>query len=1719
MDSETDFAPRCLCLDLEVDPVDKRILKIGALRPDTGRFLHFKGQYNLAAALGEVDALAAGAAFVLGHNVIRHDLNLLKALAPGLRLLQLPVVDTLALSPLAFPRNPYHHLVKDHRLLKLALNDPLADAQRTVGLLHDQREALQRESADVLRTYHHLLAPEGAVSGLDCFFSGLTNAARPGREEILGVVRQTLQGRVCASRLTRLLTQDIADAAFRPAIAYVLAWLRVAGENSVMPPWVRLEYPDIVTLVRELRSTPCGDAACRWCSESHDARRWLKRWFGYEDFRRDERGRSLQEDIVGAGIAGRSLLAILPTGGGKSLCYQLPALMRYYQTGALTIVISPLQALMKDQVDTLLARGITNAATLNGSLSLPERKQVLEGIRLGDVGVLLVSPEQVRNKSFREAIKLREIAAWVFDEAHCLSRWGHDFRPDYLYVSRFMRELHGDSAPPVMCLTATAKPDVIEDIAGHFRQRLGLSLESHLGAIDRGNLIFSIVPTREDAKLSQIHRLLADQLGEPSEHKSAHRVAEGGAIVYCAIRKHTEAVADYLARMGWQVAAYHAGLPPDTRKERQQDFIAGHLQVITATNAFGMGIDKPDVRLVLHADIPGSLENYIQEAGRAGRDQASARCVLFYDEQDAERQFGMSMNGRLTPKDIQNLLHALRRRPADKEGNVVLTVGELLATENLELDFDPADRGRDTRVKTAVAWLENAALLERNENRTQVFPASLRFRHLHEAEQKLLASAYSGKRRNQLLALLRAILQADPKDGLSTDELALATGLSSIEVGRALHDLETLGLLENDGRIVAYLRIGVPGASVSVLTALDRLESALLALLRESAPDAAAATEPVLLNLSALTQRLKDAGFADVLPARISKLLETLRQDGRELPGGRGSLGLRRLDRHTCRVVVQREWSEIEAQSRLRRACAQRVLTAFMQRLPPGARGKDLQADLTLGQIGRALQSDLAIAAELRDVPAAVQAALLYLHEQEVMTLAQGLSIFRSAMTLRLYPEEKKRGFAAHDYRPLADHYARRVSQIHVMIRYAQIGLGKVPEALRLVSDYFTLSWAAFLARYFPQREEMLERATTEASWHRISDGLSPLQKRIVTATRPQNRLVLAGPGSGKTRLIVHRVAFLLRVMRERPESILVVTFNRHAALEVRRRLRQLIDSDAFGVAVHTYHGLALRLTGTSLAHRGAGDPEVPPDFKQMLADATRLLKGETAADWESPDTLRDRMLQGYRWVLVDEYQDINAPQYEFLSSLAGRTLQDKERKLNLLAVGDDDQNIYAFNGAQVEFIRRFEKDYEAKTDFLVENFRSTAHIIAAANALIDAHPGRLKVQHPIAINAGRRKGAAGGVWARRDAAVSEGRVQVLDAGVSYQTQAWLALRELSRLADLDAGWDWSRVAVIAREWQVLDPVRAACELMSIPCHFAGQRRNAPPPRRLREVARFLRCLNERRNELMPLVQLRALAVNLRGAETDSTGNRLVMEFLEDLGSALGDEAQPVALVLDGAYEFLAEVDRRTGEGLCLTTAHGAKGLEFDHVAVLDGGWRATGEEALAERRLYYVAMTRARQTLALCRLAPSRTGNTGFADGLTHLPAVLVRAPALIDQPPAELSRRFELLGLRDVDMDFAGRDKDPAVRRALAELRIGEELVFEPLSQQTRWAVRTRDGRIVGRTASTFQASSGKIVSARVAAICVRRSQDVDAAWQSRMAVDAWEVVLPELVIEAKI
>lgn len=319
----------------------------------------------------------------------------------------------------------------------------------------------------------------------------------------------------------------------------------------------------------------------------------------------------LQEEIIGSVLSGNDTLAILATGSGKSLCYQLPALY----LGGLTLVISPLISLMKDQVDDLQARGIP-AAAWNSTLDPKERSRISEGIADGSLRLLFISPEKCLQPGFLASLAPARIRLIAIDEAHCISEWGHNFRPEYRQLAR-IKEVFPDT--PLIALTATAIPGVRRDI----RQQLKIgSAREFIGSFNRKNLRYRVAPKKNPLVF------LADYLGQ-------HRGESG--IVYCLSREETENVAGDLQRRGFSAAAYHAGLPRQERERVQESFIRDRAQVVCATVAFGMGIDKPDVRFVIHYDLPKTLEGYYQETGRAGRDGQYSECILLFSRGDYAR--------------------------------------------------------------------------------------------------------------------------------------------------------------------------------------------------------------------------------------------------------------------------------------------------------------------------------------------------------------------------------------------------------------------------------------------------------------------------------------------------------------------------------------------------------------------------------------------------------------------------------------------------------------------------------------------------------------------------------------------------------------------------------------------------------------------------------------------------------------------------------------------------------------------------------------------------------------------------------------------------------------------------------------------------------------------------------------------------------------------------
>ncbi|KXS43639.1 MAG: ATP-dependent DNA helicase RecQ [Methanolobus sp. T82-4] len=349
--------------------------------------------------------------------------------------------------------------------------------------------------------------------------------------------------------------------------------------------------------------------------------RTLQKYFGYSSFR------PLQEDIIKDVLEGRDTFVLMPTGGGKSLCYQLPALLME----GLTVVVSPLISLMKDQVDSLRASGI-NAAYLNSTLSHSEAKRIYREIENNEIKILYVAPERLTMSHTISLIQKANVSLFAIDESHCISEWGHDFRPEYRRLSFLKRRF---PEVPIIALTATATPKVREDTI----KQLGISdCGTYVASFNRKNLLYKIRPKKDTYK--QILKYLRKHRGESG-------------IIYCQSRKNVDTIASRLRRDGFNALPYHAGLSDSRREKNQEMFIRDDVDIVVATIAFGMGIDKSNVRFVIHHDLPKNLEGYYQETGRGGRDGLECECILFFSRGDRYKiEYFIKQKGKKEERDI-----------------------------------------------------------------------------------------------------------------------------------------------------------------------------------------------------------------------------------------------------------------------------------------------------------------------------------------------------------------------------------------------------------------------------------------------------------------------------------------------------------------------------------------------------------------------------------------------------------------------------------------------------------------------------------------------------------------------------------------------------------------------------------------------------------------------------------------------------------------------------------------------------------------------------------------------------------------------------------------------------------------------------------------------------------------------------------------------------------
>ena len=539
-------------IDIEVDVHSGRILDVGAVK-DNGDEFHS----------GSFDGLTRflqGCQFVCGHNIFLHDLKYINDAVTRAGVFY--YIDTLYLSPLLFPAKPYHALLKDDKLQTDDINNPLNDSKKAMDLFYDEISAFRELDKPLKQIFYSLLKDD---KNFCSFFRYIEFEDSFQQTEEL--IKEYFNDDICENVNLSLLISN------KPTeLAYCLALINAKSRYSITPPWVLKNFPGIENTINLLRNKPCI-TGCSYCNDSLNIHRGLKRFFGYDSFRTFA-GEPLQERAVNAAVNGKSLLAVFPTGGGKSLTFQLPALMSGVNSRSLTVVISPLQSLMKDQVDNLEKNGIIEAVTINGLLDPIERSESIERVENGLASILYISPESLRSKTIERMLLCRNIDRFVIDEAHCFSSWGHDFRVDYLYIGDFIRMLQekkmsGDSIP-VSCFTATAKQKVISDIKSYFKEKLSLDLEVFTSDATRENLKYSVFSKGNDEEKYNTLRFLIDEKDCPT-------------IVYVSRTKRAFELARRLTQDGYEARAYPGQMDKQVKIENQDAFMIDQPEKLSYT--------------------------------------------------------------------------------------------------------------------------------------------------------------------------------------------------------------------------------------------------------------------------------------------------------------------------------------------------------------------------------------------------------------------------------------------------------------------------------------------------------------------------------------------------------------------------------------------------------------------------------------------------------------------------------------------------------------------------------------------------------------------------------------------------------------------------------------------------------------------------------------------------------------------------------------------------------------------------------------------------------------------------------------------------------------------------------------------------------------------------------------------------------------------------------
>jgi len=1451
--------PTIAFIDTEINPKTGEILDLGAIL-DNGKDFHKN-------SLSEFHKFIEEADFICGHNIIEHDKKYLEN--NGCKFENKIFIDTLFWSPLLFPKEPHHNLSKDDKLLKGELSNPRSDAEKAKKRFDKELAKFEDLDKDLKNIYYFLLRSKQEFKGLFKYLGKDDNFEIPENT----IIQKILLREVCKNAHIQELIKN-----YPIELAYSLALINTNDLDSITPPWILINFPKTQLVMKKLRNTPCKEM-CEYCSQKLDVKKALKDFFGFENFR-EYAGEPLQEYAAEAAVDGQSILVVFPTGGGKSVAFQLPAFMSGENEQGLTVVISPLQSLMKDQVDNLEKGGATRAVMINGMLDPIERAKSIERVSECSAHLLYIAPESLRSNTIENLLLQRNIVRFVIDEAHCFSAWGQDFRPDYLYIADFIKKLQEKKNCeniPVSCFTATAKQKVIEDIREYFNEKLDLNLELIKAKSSRTNLNYKIFEKETKDKDTELRNII--------ENKNCP------IIIYVSRTKKAEELAEKLCKYGKNAKPFHGKLPKDIKIQNQNEFMLGTVQIIVATNAFGMGVDKKDVGLVVHYDIPDSLENYLQEAGRAGRDEnIKADCYVLFNEDDLDEHFLRLNRNKLDINEIKQIWEAIKslskRNPTFQKSALEIA---------REAGWDDSKKDINTKVLMALNALEQSNYIKRENNSPRILANSIMQRTMDEVSQKIDLSSKFTDDKQKLFAtrIMKSLFSSKAKQKTKEnaeeriDYIADILGLDIKDVVEIVNILRDEKILADEKDII----ISIDNKKANkILTELNELENFLIDKIDE---------EEKILNIKKLE-------IANSSPAKIKIVFNYLDI-------------LHSIEKHISGDIIKVK--SLKNKQELRNDLEKRntisnFIIEFLNK-----RKKDDLVDFSVIELRDTFNAEnFLFKATISDV----ENALFYLSKITALNIEGGFMVIYNRLTIQKLENNKKRYNKEEDYKKLSQHYENKTKQIHIISEYAKKMLNNEVEALNFVDDYFNLNEKFFISKYFKYEKEKLERNISTKKHNQIFEELSPVQREILDNKEATCIVVAAGPGSGKTKTLVHKLASLLIMEDVKTEQLLMLTFSCAAATEFKEHLKKLIGETAYFVEIKTFHSYCFDLLG-----------------RIGSVKKTDNEKEQNAVIYEAIEKIKNEEIEKNRitktCLVIDEAQDMSEAEFEMV-----KILKEKNEDMRIIAVGDDDQNIYEFRGSSSKYLANLPTllslENSAKYE-LLENYRSKANIVQLANDFAKNIKDRMK-SSPIQAN---RK--------------ENGEIKIVEC--KSENPIWSVVCDV-----LDTQLSGSSTCVLAYSnqevWEIagmLSKRNKVVKIIQSNDHF--------PLFDISEIRDFYDNLGVNAVVLDDAWEEAKQKLNNRFKNTNGLeiAEKLIKKF-EQSNPQIKYKADFEDFALESKLEdFLGE---ESTDKIFVSTMHKAKGKQFDNIFILLNDFYAnTNENKIEEKkRLLYVAMTRAKNLL-----------------------------------------------------------------------------------------------------------------------------------------------------------